>query len=1152
MPARNCQSFGSPLLIAAIIGAASGHVCAQIATDGTLGAAGPLAGPNFAITSDLGRQVGTNLFHSFSGFNLASGQSATFSGPAGIGNIISRVTGGSSSSIDGLLRSTIAGANLFLVNPKGLMFGPNARLDLTGSFYASSADYVRLGVGGRFDASNPAASVLTAAAPEAFGFLGPTPAPIAINGSQLTPSAGGGIALIGGPVTINAQLLVNGGLIRTLGADLRIAAVASAGEISTDAAATSTPGMSFANVSMSGAQIRSNSSGSQGPGRLVIRGGNISMVNGVVRSQNASNADAAPLDIVATGNIDLSNMQLISTATLGGHGATASIGGNNFLANHFTRFTTSASGAGTAGDFNLQARGSLTLAATPTDPGLSFVSGATTGAAAGGTLRLSGDIVKIDGATIRTSTSRAGNAGAIEITAREIDLTGGAFVYSQTRAGSTGRGGDIRLVATGSTALSGLDGNGFGTFVQSDTAGSGPGGAISIRSGAIDVAAGAIVAQSFSAGAGGAITLDADTIRLRDSQGFVGQIQTRTGPSSSGNAGALTLRGRDSITVEGWGMTANAPGDYGSSISTTAEGSGRAGDLTLDAPRILIERGANVASFSFGPGVPGNVTVRGHDIDLRSGGIMSNQSPGSSVAAGNLRIEGTGTLAIGTLPASPAPPGGRNPPESVVDSQSRITATTQGEGNAGAITIDIPTILLGRFALIASGNGVGFTSPNANAGDVSINARTIIAEGATIRTSTPTRGNSGGIRVQSDDLYLLGGSTILSVAEPGSSGAAGAIKLEIKGRLEIVGAAVTDPVFFQAGVSAGTGGSGPAGDVSVLAGQLLIDRGFIAASTLGAGAAGNVTVQATTIDIVHGGGITASAQTGSTGTAGNVTVTAAGRVSVRGFDDSAQAIAVSSDGGPLPSGIISRTFGAGAAGDVRVRAPLIRIGDGGFISTASRSAARAGSISIIASDALEIFNGGAITTTALSSDGGNITIQAGNRVHLANSSINTSVGSGSGAGGNIFIDPVFVILDNSSIIANAFGGPGGNISIISDYFLSSPGSRVEASSQLGVSGNVQVAAPRTDPGAALARLPAALFDASGLLSASCSGRAGPGASSLVAVGRGGLAASPSGDSGSRYFQADAPAVAALNFTAPLVMAAGTVPGSVLLASLCGQ
>ena len=84
-------------------------------------------------------QVGGNLFHSFSQLNLSRTESATFSGPPTVQNVLARVTGGAS-SIDGTLRSTIPGANLYLINPGGVMFGPNARVDVSGSFVVSTAE----------------------------------------------------------------------------------------------------------------------------------------------------------------------------------------------------------------------------------------------------------------------------------------------------------------------------------------------------------------------------------------------------------------------------------------------------------------------------------------------------------------------------------------------------------------------------------------------------------------------------------------------------------------------------------------------------------------------------------------------------------------------------------------------------------------------------------------------------------------------------------------------------------------------------------------------------------------------------------------------------------------------------------------------------
>src|SRR5262245_34013142 len=158
---------------------------AQITLDGSLGRAGALTGPNYSIPADVGQLRGPNLFHSFGQFNVRSGESATFSGPDTVANILGRVTGGTTSTIDGLLRSQIPGASLYLINPSGVVFGPNASLDVSGSFHVSTADYLRFADGARFSARLSDTSTLTVAPPVAFGFLGSTPAPIALLGSAL-------------------------------------------------------------------------------------------------------------------------------------------------------------------------------------------------------------------------------------------------------------------------------------------------------------------------------------------------------------------------------------------------------------------------------------------------------------------------------------------------------------------------------------------------------------------------------------------------------------------------------------------------------------------------------------------------------------------------------------------------------------------------------------------------------------------------------------------------------------------------------------------------------------------------------------------------------------------------------------------------------
>ncbi|MEI6260437.1 MAG: filamentous hemagglutinin N-terminal domain-containing protein [Deltaproteobacteria bacterium] len=160
-----CLACLSVLLICTLSHAAG------INTDGSLGPATTLTGPNYTIPPELGQQKGSNLFHSFGNFNVGEGENATFTGNAGITNVIGRVTGGNKSVINGLLACDITGANLWLLNPFGILFGSKASLNVNGSFHASTADYLQLSDGGVFYTDPSKTSKLTIVAPSAFGFL---------------------------------------------------------------------------------------------------------------------------------------------------------------------------------------------------------------------------------------------------------------------------------------------------------------------------------------------------------------------------------------------------------------------------------------------------------------------------------------------------------------------------------------------------------------------------------------------------------------------------------------------------------------------------------------------------------------------------------------------------------------------------------------------------------------------------------------------------------------------------------------------------------------------------------------------------------------------------------------------------------------------
>jgi large exoprotein involved in heme utilization and adhesion len=196
----------------------------------------------------------------------------------------------------------------------------------------------------------------------------------------------------------------------------------------------------------------------------------------------------------------------------------------------------------------------------------------------------------------------------------------------------------------------------------------------------------------------------------------------------------------------------------------------------------------------------------------------------------------------------------------------------------------------------------------------------------------------------------------------------------------------------------------------------------------------------------------------------------------------------------------------GDAGAITVRAGQLALAGGASIASSSAGVGRAGNIRLDLGGSLRLLGGSSISTAAERSDGGDVAVSARELVYLRDSRITTSVNQRSGHGGNITIDPTFVVLDNSQVIARAAEGAGGNIRIFSDYFISES-SVVDASSQRGISGTVTISSPNVDLGSGLVVLPSGFLDASSLLRASCGARAGN-SNSFMAAGRGGIAEAP--------------------------------------------
>lgn len=204
---------------------------AQIVPDNTL-PVNSLVTPNgdtLAINGGTPRE--SNLFHSFDRFSVPTGGTAFFNNNLNIQNIISRVTGGSISNIDGLIKAN-GTANLFFINPNGIIFGPNAALNIGGSFLGSTANSIQFADGTQFNATNPQVPpLLTVSVPMGLGF-GSNPGEIRVQGtghnlhetsedpfllfppftsgisaSALRVGAGKTLALVGGNVTLEGGTL---------------------------------------------------------------------------------------------------------------------------------------------------------------------------------------------------------------------------------------------------------------------------------------------------------------------------------------------------------------------------------------------------------------------------------------------------------------------------------------------------------------------------------------------------------------------------------------------------------------------------------------------------------------------------------------------------------------------------------------------------------------------------------------------------------------------------------------------------------------------------------------------------------------------------------------------------------------------------------
>jgi len=640
-----------------------------------------------------------------------------------------------------------------------------------------------------------------------------------------------------------------------------------------------------------------------------------------------------------------------------------------------------------------------------------------------------------------------------------------------------------------------------GAAIQAFTLGNGVGGGVKIRASSMEMRNGAFIesgtvcclpppANLQGKGSGGDISVNVETLTLMDNTTHIKTLSNGDpGSGLAGPAGTLEVIASSSVAISGDSNTGlfsttsskvatgiggpvivSAPSltvDSSATIATAAQGTAPAGGITITVGDLSLTRGGSINSSASGSGSGGTVTVRATDSALISGTGSGIFSLGSTAVTD---IRGAISANFGQLTLT----GG-----GAIQSGSHLDQSTGGNVRVKATD----SIIISAGGSISSQN---FGSQNV--GQLSISAPTLLIDDGSITTSTFGTGDAGPLSLSPvGRLTLVDGGQIASSSGskdfPQASGRGGNMTVTTTGPILISGK--------SSGLFSTASGTGPAGQIVLSAPGLTLSDG----GTISVGTSGPATAPAGSIALNLGSlSLTgfASIDSGTTGAGhgGNVTVTASDGVTASS------------------SAVVSNATAGGAGGSITIQTPQLQL-TAAVLSATSSGTGDAGNIKLGIGDTASL-NNSSITTSARTADGGDISLTGGDLVYLLRSGITTSVGTGSGKGGNITIDPQFVVLDHSGVRADAFGGPGGHINIVSDFFLTNK-SVLSASSALSTQGTVAIQSTFTNLSNGLAPLPSGLAQVATLLRASCATRVAAGkASSLVVAGREGLPLEPGG------------------------------------------
>ncbi|MEP7152933.1 MAG: filamentous hemagglutinin N-terminal domain-containing protein [Nitrospira sp.] len=847
----SCAILGFVLLLGASQGSLGFAQTAPPITSttgaGNLGTAVSQAGNTYNITGGTRPGNGANLFHSFGQFGIPTNNTANFLNDSGLAtsNILGRVTGGNPSNIFGTIQTTGFGsANLFLMNPAGIVFGPNASLNVGGSVSFTTADYLRFTDGARFSAiPGPADASISSAPVAAFGFLGSNPGAITVQGGELSVLAGQNISLVGGNITVESGTLADGTvrpaqLVAPAGT-ISLASVASPGEILAGILeqVPNVNGQSFGALGTIQISQKSviDSSGYDG-GTIRIRGGSFVVDDSTISANVTGPPSGQPgqagtgIDIQMTEDVVIRNRAVLETNVTEQASPGVGSGGVRIRADHIEMVGIN--------EFDLE---TFTFPFTGIR---SDVAPTSVGRKSGNIWLEANTIHMADASRLQTQTESASDGGNITVRAvRNIESENYGSISAATQGSfdkgilNSGNAGNIELTSTqGSILLA-------SPFITSQTSlSSGRSGNITLNAPNGDI----VLSQ------GGSVFNAAD-----GTTGSLGKVEV--------NAQNLTLHGFS--LIEGDNLTPQVPDnitvmlsgqlrlDGHSVIATNAWRSAPAADLTITAPKILVTEGSRLTAETFRSGQGGRLNLFTDNLQVTNGGQIRS---GSSLlpfdppeGLSKIPSGGGGTITVQNV-AGPAQ-------SIVIDGVgSGIFTDAQGTGAGGSINLAAQSIAVQNGGIVsASTSGI---EPTATGGHISVlaNQSVTLSNGGSIVANSTGPANAGNIVINAGAQFLSQNGNLSTAANQASGGnitiqATDSIRLvnsqlstSVQGGPNTTGGNILlDPavVTLQNSQVTAQAVQGQGGNISIIAGTFLADQTSIVSASSQFGLSGTVNIQ---------------------------------------------------------------------------------------------------------------------------------------------------------------------------------------------------------------------------------------------------------------------------------------------------------------------